>query len=478
MMANGQAPRALGSLPIGSVHDGESGDMAEGMQIQTGSPDPVEVTEEHRETSAAVMRELCTEVSSPHVADRALHVRVGHYQQAGFLSPRLFGFWVLPVLPEPEQSRPIAGLDELGLDWAEQAMRDFAAPGEISRLVEGQGVVLQTPNASTPGSPSSWACVLNASIEAQVESTLTAMAMLIARQELVVKARERQVVTLPERAAAVDSETMKAVGDDVRINGWRSAAAGIRARAEAAHCSLSVEYVQPLFETSDLHKRMPVARHVYNTFPGAREAIDRLAHTMTSGWSIVGPGPERVLQRARDSLEGSGVISLTALAIRDAFVCGVGAVSLGAVPLGDPWLLRPEEVVEIAAAGDTVRRLVPGGLEALHPVLAMRGGTQIGSSMGVSMLEPLVLRAANRDLFLRVLLSARAIHALGDGPPQEARGWARESEMLATGQLASLTNANDVFNRVVVDLPAPDAELYGGRDRNMEPAAPSLALGQ
>ena len=452
--------------------------MAERIQIQTGSPDPVEVTDEHRAASAAVMRELCAEVSSPRVADRALHVRIGHYEQVGFLSPTLFGFWVLPVLPGFEEPRPIPGLDGLGLDWAENSMQDFAAPGEIRRIIEESGIALQTPNASSPDSPSSWACVLNASIEAQVESSLTAMAMLIARQELVVMARRGRVFTLPERAAVVDSETMKAVGDEVRINGWRSAAAAIRARAEAAQCSLSVEYVQPLFETADVHRRMPVARHVYNTYPGARSLIDRLAYTMTSGWKIEGPGPERMLQQSRDALEGSGVISLTALAIRDAFVCGVGAVSLAAVPLGDPWLLRPEDIVEVAPRGDAVSRRVADGVEAMHPVLAMRGGMLVGSSMGVSMLEPLVLRAANRDLFLRVLLSARVVNELGDGPPQEARDWARDAEKFASGQLGALTNASEVFNGVVSGLPAADVDLYGDRGPSMEPAAPWLGLGE
>jgi len=446
------------------------------IPVQTGAPDPVEVTPEHRRTSSEVFDQLCREVSSPKRADRALHVRVAHYEQSGFLNPRLYGFWILPVLPGVEEPPVMPGLDEMGLDWAKAQMSDWTTDSQLEELLQGPGIGLQSPNESTEEQPSLWACVLNSSVEAQVESTLTSLAMLIARQELVVRTEAGDVKTLPSKAARVDEETTKLIGDEVRINGWLSATRAIRARAEAAGCSLHVEYRNPLLDASGARARMQLTRHVYNSLPGVRLAIDRVVNSLTQGWSIAGPSPEHVLQVARDVLDGFGISSLMAHCVRDAFVCGVGVLSLASVPLKDPWLLKPEEVEEVR--NETAIRKLNARRETIRPVVAMKGATQIDSPVGLSLLEPFVVNTANRDLYLRVLLSARIVNSMSRRLPTKVTEWAAETEPFAIRQLNVLATASEVFNPAALRLPDPTADLYTAGLESMAPAVAYLTVGR
>jgi hypothetical protein len=439
----------------------------------------VEVTEQHRVTSVEIMEQLCREVSSPRRSTRALDVHIGHYRHTGMLNPLLYGFWILPLVSGVEAPPNIPGLEELGgTAWAEEHMRDWARPGEIRRLIEEDGVRLQAPNESSPDSPSVWACVLNSSIEAQVESTLVSLAMLIARQELVVQLREGEATTLPERAGRVDEDTTKDIGDDVRLNGWRSAARAIRARAEAAHCSLHVRYRAPLLTDEDARARMPLSRHVYNTLPGASNTVDRVIEMLSQGWFISGSSDERSLQRSRDMLEGLGISHLLAHASRDAMVCGVGALALGNIPLEDPWLIRPEDIAEVSEDGNSVLRRHASSVERIQPVLALPGASQLKSRAGLSLLEPLIVNAANRDLYLRILLSARVVQNVDRSLPAQVRQWAEETTPLAVSQLTTLAEtAESVFNPAIFRLSGQPGQIYSPGHESMHPSVARVTVG-
>jgi hypothetical protein len=446
------------------------------IPVSSENPGHVEVTPEHRVTSAEVLDQLSREVSSPKKAERALYVRIGHYDQPGFLNPLLFGFWIMPLLLSDEAPLSVPGLEQLGMAWAEDELREWVPPEELRRLISEPGVKVHSPNESTEERPSLWACVLNTSIESQIESTLISLAMLIERQELVVNTRQTSVAVLPDEAARVDGETIKLIGDEVRSNGWVSATRAIRARAEAAGCSIHVEYRNPLMELHEARARMPLTRHVYNTLPGAKEFIDRIVNSLTQGWAIAGPVPEQLLQRTRDMLDGAGIPSLIAHCVRDAFVCGVGVLYIGSVPLRDPWLLRPEEVEEFD--GNSATQVIDGKKEVIRPVVAMQGASQLDSSVALSLLEPLVLNAANRDLFLQILLNTRIVKKVGSSLPPQVRQWAETTEPLAIGQLTAFAKSDHVFHPATLKLPPLSKELYSAGFELMEPAVSRLSVGQ
>jgi hypothetical protein len=450
------------------------------FKVQSGDPNPVEVTESHRATSEDIVRKLCQEVSSSRPGERALHIRVGHFEQSGFLNPLLYGFWIMPILPGGDDPYPITGLNRLGRAWAAEAMQDWASEGEIDALLDGEGAQMQLPNESSEDSPSIWACIIDRTIEAQTESILTALAMLLERQQM--SQRLMQSVSLadyPTEADRVDAEATKSIGDVVRTEGWRSAARAVRARAEAVNYSLHVEYRSPFLNVADIAHRMPAVRHVYNTLLGARDSIDRIVHTMTHGWRIKGPAPESALQTARDAIEGSGIQTLTALCARDALVCGVGALSLESVPLKEAWLVRPEKIRELDVEGKSA--LVSdetGTAKRISKILGLRGSSHPGLATGLSLLEPMVVTAAKRDLYLHSLLSSRVIAELAADLNSEIVSKAAAAEKLALYQLAEVAALSGVFSPVVAKLPAPPLDTYGDNQESMFPAVSRLSLGK
>jgi hypothetical protein len=444
------------------------------IPIQTGSPDPVEVTDEHRRTSIEVMDRLSKEASSERAVARSLHVRIGHIEESGFLNPRLYGFWVLPVLPGTDDIPPMPGLDRVGAEWAYEQLAEYADPTELAELIDVPGAILQSPDASSEERPSLWACRLNSSIEAQIESTLAALATLISRQELVSQTRRPEIETLDLAAARVDDETTKLVGDEVRLSGWLIAARSIRARASAAGCSLHVTYGNPLLEPAAIRERMPLTRHIYNTLRPARLAIDATVSAMTQGWSISGRAPAKHLQASRDLIESSGLTTLLAHCARDAFVCGVGVLSLESFPLKDPWLLRPEDVE--SAGADVAYRRSERGIEKVEPIISMKGCHQISADTGISLLEPLMMNASKRDLFLRTLMNARIVLKIETGLPEGIYEWAKEHEPFALRQLAEIADAAQVFNPAALRLAEPVQNLYTPGMEKMAPATTRIAL--
>ncbi|WP_143465979.1 hypothetical protein [Kribbella sp. ALI-6-A] len=440
--------------------------------------DPTEITAEHRSASSALLAELCSAVTSAAdgKADRHLHVRVGHYEQPGFLNPKLYGFWLLPVRSGEAERHVIPGLDRLGMDWAIEQMADWTTPEALDSILNGTGVAVQSPNDSSEGTPSVWACVINSAIETQIESTLTALAMLLARQSLVQDmTAEQKVASIPEVAARVDEETTRLTSEEIRNNGWQSACRAIRSRAAASGFALHVEYRSPLLDAEQVRSRMPLTRHVYNASPIASTAIDKIVSVLTQGWTIVGPGPEQILQKTRDMLELSGIPALTAHAVRDGFVCGMGVLSLESVPIKNPWLIRPEEILELTSDYVIVER--EHGRDQISPILPMKGGIQIGSTLGLSILEPLVITTATRETFLHTLLSAKVMQNT-PGARAQVGDWPERSHALAERQLTALAKTfEETFNPAALRMPAPKSALYSPGMELMRPAVASISIG-
>ncbi|MBE1876107.1 hypothetical protein [Myceligenerans pegani] len=394
------------------------------------------------------------------------------------MNPLLYGFWIMPAFPGATDPRPIPGLDQLGRPWAVEALKDWASENEVDALIEGKSARLQTPNESTADSPSIWACIIDRTIEAQTESTLSALAMLLERQlmsQQLIK-KDEFLADYPTRAAHVDADAIKSIGDVVRMEGWRSAARAIRARAEAVNYSLHVEYRSPSFTVEDVRRRMPIVRHVYNSVPGVRDSIDRIVHSMTSGWHIKGPGPESALQRVRDAIESSGIQELTALCARDALVCGVGALSLGPLPLRAAWLIRPENILDLNLdEGSALAIAEDGSRQEMTGILGIRGSTQSGLATGLSLLEPMVITSANRDLYLYTLLNARVIAELSRDSAVTSR--AAMTRQVALHHLREMSNQSSIFNPVVSRISVPPQDMYGEGREEMAPAVDHLGLG-
>ena len=440
--------------------------------------DPVEVTTEHRSASSELLAELCSAVTSTgeHKADHQLHVRIGHYEQPGFLNPKLYGFWLLPVRAAEEEQHEIAGLDELGFEWAVDNMAEWTTREALESLLNGRGAAIRSPNESTESEPSIWACILNSAIETQIESTLTALAMLLARQTLVQDmTAEQKVAALPTKAARVDEETTKLIGDEIRNSGWRSACRAIRSRAAASGFALHVNYQSPLLDIEQTRTRMPLARHVYNATPGVKMTIDKIVNVLTQGWTIVGPGPEQMLQKTRDMLELSGIPALTAHTVRDGLVCGMGVLSLASVPLKNPWLIRPEDIIELTSA--YVIAQGEHGLERISPILPIKGGVQLNSTLGLSILEPLIINAANRSIFLHTLLAAKVMQNLPRAREQVG-DWPEQSQALAEAQLRALGKATEaIFNPAALRTAEPISALYSPGMETMRPDVARISIG-
>lgn len=359
--------------------------------------------------------------------------------------------------------------------WAAQAMSEWTSPENLDRLLNEPSATIQEPGSSSEERPSIWATVLNAPVETQIESTLTALAMLIARRGISDQLEGDRVDKLSEKASRVDAETTKLIEDEIRNHGWRSACHAVRARAASSGYSLHVEYASPMFDAASIRRRMGLARHVYNTFPGAGRAIDQVVGVLTQNWMIGGPVPEQVLQATRDSFEASSIPSLTAHTVRDGLVCGVGALSMQGLPVRNPWLLTPESIETIVAETATIESA--GTREKIHPVLPMFGARQVGSEAGLSLLEPLVVSTSNYDLYLRSLLEAKIMQ---ESPAAQAQLGDRLHQMqaFAESQLRSLqATAATIFNPPVLRLPVPTPDLYIPGAEEMVPAVGSISLG-
>ena len=236
----------------------------------------------------------------------------------------------------------------------------------------------------------------NHPVPVQVEHALATLAMLAARQELT-SGGTLQVSQIDVQADEADTRATAAVRDTLRSQGWRAAAQAIGARSAAAGLPLAVTYAPVLMEPSALALRAPILRRVYNEMPEVRRAVDKAATVLSQGLTTVGGGSEQVASFARDMLDVGSTRTYLAHLARDAFVCGNGYLSFGAVADEDVRLLQPEQVTIL---GPHAVRVADGSTQAVHRhVMHMTGGEQQDSPYGLSILEPFVGLQLDREIY-------------------------------------------------------------------------------
>jgi hypothetical protein len=411
-----------------------------------------DVTVAHMKASAAALTELAqlvtADIRSPDA--RPLHVRMSHFEHGGVLSLQLFGF---PILPATGQSVKIP-----------------VPPGMKERpLAAG----LRPPEEAFAQAPMIYAVVANHPVSVQIEHTLASLATLVARQEFISAGKDINVGEIDRLAAAVDMQAATAVTDTLRTLGWRAAAQAVSVRSAAAGVPLAVTYSPVLMDAAALALRAPILRRVYNEMPAIRSAIDKVAATLSQGLITVGGGSEQIGAYVRDYLDAGSTRTYLAHLARDAFVCGNGYLSFGAMPDEDIRLLRPEQATVLEA--DTVC-VSDGNAEVIHrPVMHVTGAEQYDSRYGLSVLEPFVNLQSHRELMLLTIEFAEAYEQ--PSVPEPARAKAVENVPLACRALESIDNQVAAMLGNPRTLPAePSTDLYFPGYELMAPAAAGLTL--
>jgi hypothetical protein len=409
------------------------------------------VTAPHMAASASALTELARLASAGpgQPGARVLHVRLSHFEHGAALSLQLFGFSVLPATSEPVMMPAVPGLPQ----------RPPAAG-------------LLPPDKATAGQPLIYAVTANHPVPVQVEHALATLAMLVGRQELT-SAGTLQVSQIDVQADEADTRATAAVRDTLRSQGWRAAAQAISARSAAAGLPLAVTYAPVLLKPSDLALRAPILRRVYNEMPEVRRAVDKAATVLSQGLTTVGGGSEQVASFARDILDVGSTRTYLAHLARDAFVCGNGYLSFGAVADEDVRLLQPEQATILST--HTVR-VANGSRETVHRhVMHMTGGEQQDSPYGVSILEPFVGLQLDRELFQETIDIADAWTRVP--APKEARERALENVPLARRRLEFIAKRITETLGGTAHLRAePPADLYFPGHELMSPAAARLSL--
>jgi hypothetical protein len=416
-----------------------------------------DVTGAHMAASASALTELARVATADFSQRdaRPLYVRLSHFEHGAFLSPLLFGFWVLSTTGELV-TRP--------------------TPPRMEGRPPLPAAHLRSVDAASPEHPSIYAVVANHPVPVQIEHTLAALSSLVARQEFVGAGISDVVTEIDRLTAEVDTRAITVVTDTLRSQGWRAAAEAVRARSEAAGLPLVVMYDPVLMDQVTLALRAPILRRIYNELPAVREAVDKVATIHSQGLKTVGVGSERAAAFARDLLDVGSTRTYLAHLARDAFVCGNGFLAFGAVPDEDIRLLPPELVRILEPVGPGILSVAVGDAGVIHkPVLHVTGAEQRESSYGLSVLEPFVQVQCEREVMLDLLEVAKA----WDRPdvPELYRSDALKKVPLARRVLASLES------KVVTMLGGPrtlrvqpPADLYFPGYEGMAPVANGLSM--
>lgn len=417
----------------------------------SGSP-YLHATAAHVEASAAALRVITERVTAATVraGARPLYVRLAHLEHGAFLTTQLFGSNVLPY----------TGTTVPGRD-AGAASRPAAA-------------LLREPFSATEEEPFTYAVVANHPVAVQVETALTALAGLLARQELVDRLRNEDHTHVDARAAQADAQAHRTVQDAIRSRSWPAAAEALRERAIAAGRPLVVRYDSVVLDEEAVRRRVPVLRHVYNAMPEAREAIDKVATVLSQTMRSIGGGTREIGASTRQLLDVGAHRTYFAHLARDAFVCGNGYLSFGTARDEDLRLLRPEHT---RMDGPERAVVVEGERAVVHaPVLHLTGARQVGSSFGISVLEPFVLLLIQRQNFELSLALERDALAHPDAAAAAMAGirssaeFARRMLPAIAEQAASLLGGP---NALAVEVPT---DLYFRGHVDMAPAAEALTL--
>lgn len=406
----------------------------------------------HIAASVSALRELAELVTAQdrQAGTRPLYVRLSHVDHGAFLTLLLYGFSITPATGRVVTRPMVPLLDE--------SPRTAAA--------------MLSPDACTQDQPLSQAVVANHPVGMQIDSVLAGLSTLTARQQLV-SSSAAGAPDLDQRAAGADVDAVTAMKDMVRIKGWRAAAEAIGVRARAAGFPLVVTYDRVLLGRGAIADRAPILRRVYNEVRAARKAVDKTVALLSQGLFSVGGTSQAMAAFGRDLLDLTANRTYLAHLARDAFVCGNGYLSFGAVPDEDVQLLPPESVTILT---ETTVRLDHGDEHSIHDkVLHLTGAEQLSSPYGVSMLEPFVQPLLQRELMQHLIDTAQA----WDRPevPDQYRQDAAARVPMAHRALAAIENNFEQLSGAAAALrvdPPPDL-YFPGHDR-MAHAAEGLAL--
>lgn len=439
-MAPPQPQHAPNTMPLNLIA------RASGIDYATAPP-------AHVAASASALTTLAREVTADRrrPVTKPLYMQLSHYEHGAFLSTLLYGFNVPKSTGELIPSHP----------------GPYITPGPPS-------AGLRSPSATRPEDPHIYAIVANHPVSVQLEAALSAIATLIARQELT-NSGAVEVSEIDRISRETDQGAINDLTNILRSDGWQHAARALGARARAAGFDLIVSYKSELLEREELNRRTPILRHVYNANPTARGAVDKLATVLSQSMNIIGSGSQAVANFARTILDVASVRTYVAHLARDAFVCGNGYLSIGSVPDEDIRLLPPESTTLV---NNTAAIVEAGGIRTLHHnVLHVRGSEQLDSLYGVSALEPFVMLQVNRETMQQTIDFAHS----WDRPdvPEKLRAAVQRNLPMALRTMEALDAQAEQLvggpRTLNVDVPP---NLYFPGSERMVPAAEGVALSE
>jgi hypothetical protein len=411
------------------------------------------LTRSHVAASSETLTDLANLVSShagPTNSDN-LHVRLALYEHGAFLSPLLHGFVLHMATGKKEPQRKIPLLPQ-----------------------PPQAHTLHLPTITDDQHYLTYAIVANNSVELQIQHTLSTLARLIARREITARILNDGITDeIPRLANESDTKADAEISDTIRSSGWREAARLVSARAHESGTPFVVSFNSSLMSSKQIGFQAPVLRRIYNESGVIREAIDKTAVLLSQGMTTRGGSTQDVAGFVRDYLDiGSSRTYLAHLA-RDAFVCGNGYMSYGAVPDQDIRLLLPETVT---IEGKDRYLEVHDGTSVIHTkVCHITGGDQQASAYGTSVLEPFISLQLQKEQWTTRVATAAAWNF--PEVPRREREYAVQMGKLGESFLESFDEkCRELIGAPkTLDVEIP-ADLYFSGQQTMAPAAEAIAM--
>jgi hypothetical protein len=316
----------------------------------------------------------------------------------------------------------------------------------------------------TAEKPITFASIVNQPVAIQVESIITSMSKLVARQAQLkrVKSDNADVSEIDIAMAETDEIAHNQIVDVLR-HGWRAAAEMLARQAGNAGFVLDVSYDHVLVGSREaVVQRMPALRRAYNSLPIARDAVDRFVSSIAPRGLIVAPPevPEAVRAFAQQEMHLGFYRQYLAHALRDALVTGNGYLAFTSIPPFSVFNLRPDDAVD-AGRGMVLPKTGEPAVNALH----LRGLDQPNSIHGLGILELALPNLQSADVFRESSLFA---HKVLETPSlYDRHDWAHRTLRLAERVEAdSDKRLREAFAPMLTLLPEPVPNLYfEGRER-------------
>lgn len=327
--------------------------------------------------------------------------------------------------------------------------------------VDESGAVL---DPFEPGRPVRFVFMVNQPVRVQVESLITSMSSLAARQAKIAQVQAgAEDVTEIDRSMAKTDEVARNEVVDVLRHGWQAATEYVVRQAISAGFAFRVIYQSATAPTrEEVVRRMPALRRAYNAMPTVRDAVDRFVSSIAPRGRIVAPPDvaEAVRAFAQQELGLGAWGRYTAELLRDALVVGNGYLAFGT---SEPFMiynLRPDDAVDV---GDEM--VAPSASEAPVHALHLCALQQPDSAYGLGIVELALPYLQQFDVFNEA--TAFANQVLATPARADRHEWARRTLDLAE-RAADNADAKlrEVFAPMLSLLPEPVANLYfEGRER-------------